>query len=118
MTLEDRIVFDFFSSAKGYYGNKDCLKAENAVIKEAYLGRRKQVFSLPFPVGLQISVELEAGNEKGFIEYIDMPDIEMLMRELQIDRMEYLVGKKVTAYYMGYRTDSPKKLEGLSVRGE
>lgn len=89
------------------------LKADDAVIKDVYFGRREQVQSLPFPIGLNVIVELENSRESASITYTDMADIRLLMDQFGADRMEYINGKQVTAYRNQYNA-----LVGLSAREE
>mgnify|MGYP001583276850 CR=1 FL=1 len=105
------IVFHSYSDEGNNYELRKQLKADDGVISDIFFGRREKVQSLPYPVGLNVTVKLDEGLFS--ILYTNMVDIRLLMDQFDADRMEHLNGKPVTAYRNQYNA-----LVGLSARGE
>lgn len=111
--LEDRIFFDSSEQTFNLIQNRG-LKAENAVINDAYFGRWPNDAGLKqgeeASLGLYVTVEFEAGGEAA-VSYTSMDVIGDFMREFGVRRTEKLNGQMVTAYKVTHNT-----LVGLSAR--
>jgi len=89
---------------------KQGLRTEGATIKEAYFGRQsKPSWGRELPFGLNVSVDFDYSSASQF--YSDMETISGLMNELDVNRPEEMVGKRV----IGYFSKDGMRLVALSV---
>ncbi|MBW2981320.1 hypothetical protein KY343_00440 [Candidatus Woesearchaeota archaeon] len=110
-------------AAQKYYGygcstediqryEQEGLRTKTATVSQAYFGRPRQtMFGHQMPFGLTVSIDFDSYGSADQT-YTDMNSISGLMNDLDVNRPEEMVGKKI----VGHFPQNSTRLVALSVK--